>query len=226
MGKAQNFSVFFFALFCNVCNIDAFADVQTLCSKGSYIAKCGDYSVGTNWLKGYSKTGTKTYTDGTTTKEITFTQKTPNYFDYSDNANEVNLMNLKKFFDGISDISYTQGSISTEERIQKTEFPGTANGRVGYVPVRDEILSTFCNPNDVTIKCAKCPGNGTVEESTFNTTLSKWEHFNTIASCYMTEYTDFTGTFIYVQDTSDQEKVNCYFIDDFTFVGGSILGNQ
>lgn len=79
---------------------------------------------------------------------------------------------------------------------------------------RNAILDNMCNPrNGITISCAKCPNSGSVPESkvTFsnNQNVSNWE-FHTIADCYIKEFEDLTGEYIYVNSSNTQPQ-ECYY---------------
>ena len=211
----SRFFVTFVAFFCCIRAADADAPTQItpkktisteriICPKNSYVSKCGNYYVGTNWLKGF------TSVNG---------EKTPDYFDYSDNADEINMKNLRIFFtisanETNSNISFTPEDIAIEQNTVDEN---------SYKTYRNKILKQFCNYNIVT--CAPCPGNGKTEsESKFNLINKSWSSFNTIAHCYMNEYTDSTGTYINVNKTGEQE--NCYFEVGVNYMGGTILGQS
>ncbi len=232
MGKNSiflwRFMAAFAVFFCHIFVANAIyvrppdPDIQ-ICKAGEYVSKCGDYYVGTNWLKGYTTTNINIITEGTDSIEHTYTQKTPDYFDYSTNANEVNMENLRKFFtfgDNLPNMYFTPNTGIKENQVENYA-PSSE-----YKTYRDEILEKFCNPNYVTITCAPCPGSGkTAAASQFS---NSWTSFNTIAHCYMTEYNDTTGTYINIDSKSDtsNEENECYFVIGANYVGGSVLGQS
>ena len=96
MGKTNKklYNIFITIITCFfACYVDTFA--YTVCEQGKYVSKCGDYYVGTNWLKGYKKTKQTVQRTGQQVNTITYTEQIPDYFDYSNNADEVNIDNLK-----------------------------------------------------------------------------------------------------------------------------------
>ena len=201
--------------FCYV--YDNNANAKVICPDGKYVSRCGDYYVGTNWLKGYTVTKTLLSSDGST--ESTYTLKTTDYFDYSSNADEVNLANMRKLFEKNGEIIKKNGDIIY------TEYSDDANAQImnsakpdEYGKTRDDILEKYCNPNNVYIECAACAGNGTVGKSEYD---KGWKSFKTIADCYMKEYTDTTGT--YVNISKDNQEQNCYFTAAVQYVGGNSL---
>lgn len=180
---------------------DSFSAVQTgniltlkLCNPGYYVSKCGDYFLGTNWLKGYK------LSNGTTSDW--------NYYDYSGINN---LKNLRLFFHGNEDIIYTKQT--PEDGIGGRDSVAFAE----YSQKRDELLLLLCDPSEVEILCAKCPSDGKVSRSTVNKRLnttvindmySDWKIY-TVADCYMDTFSDSTGTYVY--DSADSTPAHCTY---------------
>ena len=187
--------------------------IRVICSAGYYVSSCGTKTIGTNWLKG-----------------IPDNTETPDYFSYNSAAYD-NLTNLRKFFAGKEEISYMdiQGTPTT---IPPTNI---VNGEDrGYLESRNEIFKDFCttcqqNPDSTTsctliTSCKKCPNNAQVPQSTigFNVqdkkfNLKTFTYIYTIADCYMTEFSDNTGTYVYVPNSAAQSSDSaktCYFSDN------------
>jgi len=207
-----------------------YAQTQVLCRSGYYVSKCGEHTVGTNWLKGYRESENTVSINASTqqsaqvivTRAATLTplisgvRNSPNYYDYS-GAN--NIKNLRSFFsvflhdeDGPK-IIYTTSS-GTLQIVSYSE----------YKNVRDSLLSAICNPIQHQIVCSKCPGVASVPASTVDITYDSgllvpgsWK-FHTIADCYMQEFQDSTGIFEYVDD--DNTPQNCYYSNE---VAGDVL---
>lgn len=168
--------------------------IKVICNAGYYVSSCGTKTIGTNWLKGIH--------DNT---------ETPDYFSYNSAAYD-NLTNLRKFFAGHDDITYTDKNGSTQTVTKDT-----------YTGYRNTIFEKFCikttddNPQELTTHCERCPNNAQVPQSTigFNVTnntfnLSKYMYIYTIADCYVEEFSDHTGTFIYSAANNTNAK-KCYY---------------
>lgn len=180
---------FIFGTLCcwTLCNAMAAQEPIQLCPRGYYVAKCGDYTIGTNLLKGY----------------MIGTDQSPDYYDY---ANQRNLDNLRKFFAGEEAFRYRTKTTHTVIEVSPT-------GSDGYLQHRDALLSTICNTTDIT--CTKCPEGGTVDASvmyldTDNNSPVDWE-FHSKSDCYMKEFSDSTGVFEYVASESATQSQNCYY---------------
>ena len=206
-------------------NAEEYAQTHTLCRVGYYVSKCGDYNVGTNWLKGYPEsenavaisaaleqsTTVSATRAGVRNSLISGIVNSPNYYDYSGINN---LKNLRYFFsDDESDIIYTTSS-GTRQVVQYDT----------YKTMRNNLLTATCNPVDVQITCSQCPGIGTVPASSVDITYDSgllvsgsW-NFHTIADCYMQEFSDSTGIYEYVDNNNNTE--NCYYAND---VSGDVL---
>jgi len=107
-----------------------FSDIAlaaTVCSGGhSYISQCGQYKVGTNWLKGLTSTS-------------------PNLYDYSSNNN--NIENLRKFFKGKS-FQYTKqnGELVT---VSDADVIEARNNIINTLCTPENVTCSVC-PNDGT----------------------------------------------------------------------------
>lgn len=170
---------------------------QTLCEAGYYVEKCGDYIIGTNLLKGYS---------------IDETHNSPDYYDY---ANENNLVNLRRFFAGTQPFRYRTKMTQTVVEVQPEE----------YIPHRDGLLASICNPAETEITCQKCPEDADVDASIVgldedNVPVEESWVFHTISDCYIKEFSDSTGTFEYIDPESPNIAQNCYYNIE---VGGSTV---
>lgn len=214
---------------------DDYAQRHTLCRAGYYVSKCGDHTVGTYWLKGYVKSAmtaasaTSAQNQATTTTERAGTLRTvvngttttsDDYYDYSDSNN---VENLRRFFAG-------------EDKLIFTTFAGmrTAVQAAQYLDNRNGLLAATCDPTQVQISCAKCPGVASVPASTVDITYDtaalvagSW-NFHTIADCYMQEFADSTGIFEYVNDDNDPQT--CYYSPEMTgdalVTGNSAIHSQ
>jgi hypothetical protein len=181
-----------------------------LCKSGEYLSSCGAAVIGTNWLKGMRKTGSAA---------------TPNYFSYNTQSNDtINMENLKKFFAHQESLTYTsQTSSSTSDG--KVYANNTASPSE-YKTYLYQILSNYCTNDEgkpANIYCQPCPNNAyversTVQKDTYDTTGTGnilWDSWNvhTIADCYMNEFSDETGNYVYVANNSSNNtaKINCYY---------------
>lgn len=169
---------------------------KKICNAGEYLASCNKKVIGTNWLKGL---------------------KTPeNYFSYGDSNDTLNMTNLRKFFSGTETITYMQSTNCVGENYTNCEYTPKQVGKDTYVPTRNEILTKFCTDGDGKLfsdksfyVCSKCPSNATIAASTvMEDTYATGKIFadtwniHTIADCYMNEFSDTSGTFIYVPETN------------------------
>lgn len=210
-------------------NAEEYATTHTLCRAGYYVSKCGEYNVGTNWLRGYPASENTVLVDATTQQTahvergatvragrystlISGIVNSPNYYDYSGINN---LQNLRYFFgnDDGKRIVYTTSSGTR----QVAEY-------AAYSDTRNKLLAVTCNPVNVQIVCSQCPGVATVPASTVDITYDSgllvsdsWK-FHTIADCFMQEFQDSTGIYEYVDDNNQAQ--NCYYSQD---VGGDVL---
>lgn len=74
----SKFRIILYVFVCSCVAFNAHAGLEFICNSRNYISKCGTYTVGTYWLKGFH--------NGT------------NFYDYSEDAD--NVTNLKHFFNG------------------------------------------------------------------------------------------------------------------------------
>lgn len=166
-----------------------------LCASGYYLSGCNQIQIGTNWLKGIKGT------DGT-----------PDYYSYgSSSSDTIHITNLRKFFAGIEPISY---------KPENNSQTATVNPSV-YSQYRNQILTAFCTDGDGKVKnieCKKCPNGSNILESTVaignssgKIVQSSW-NVHTIADCYMDEFSDHTGTYVYAKN-NDQNgtQQKCYY---------------
>ena len=187
--------------------------IRTLCPQGYYLSRCGaGVTLGTNWLKGVKKTEA----GSTTTIEF-------DYYSYDKPTSDIiQMTNLRKFFAAQEPFTYTTATAATGSDSQQTVQPGQ------YKENRDQTLSYICTDNAGTltgIECEKCPGNATVAASTVeikeqNQTISytSW-NIHTIADCYMNEFSDETGTYVYIPNnvaSGTEAAANCYYSTNVT----------
>lgn len=191
---------------------------QRICNSGQYLYSCNGKVIGTNWLKGIS------------------TANTPDYFSYGDNYKNLNMTNLRKFFNGIDTITYME-STNCGENYTNCEYTPKDIQKSTYVKYRNEILTKFCTDGDGKLfsdkslyVCNKCDNNATISASTVrNDTYATGKIFgetwniHTIADCYMSEFSDTSGTFIYVPESNFEQQntgMPCYYS---TYTSGSKL---
>jgi len=170
---------------------------QIICDTGYYLAKCGTNYVGLNWLKGYALNGdTNSY----------------DFYDYADETGKNNIKNLRLFFNPVAgeDIIFTK---SAKYDSLRDSIPSDDDD---VVSTRNGLLTATCTASNAT--CAKCPGDGTVAQSTVKiystTSVYEWT-VHTIADCYMNTFTDSTGTFKYVptETSPTSAALNCNYTD-------------
>lgn len=197
---------------------------HTLCPAGQYVYKCGNYRVGFKWLKGMYYTDdsitTENDCDGDwNTDQSKCTRRTKNYYyitetdnNLSDDDRSALLQQMRDFFAAKNNVSIQYCVLDSDNNCT-----GSANAPIAaneYIIERDKILETVCNPTNTTITCAYCPDSANIPASTVKINAvtkktSDWS-FHTIADCYMNSFTDSTGTFKYVTNTSSQAK-KCYY---------------
>lgn len=163
---------------------------EQVCSSGYYVASCSGYEIGTNWLKGF-------YIDKNTL------ERSPNYYDY---AMEKNMDNLRYFFDAqpMKPISYTDHDGNTHE-----VSADDTQGETGFKTYRDILLGRFCS-NKESISCEKCPNGGKTDASTMNPHATIWK-LKVISDCYVSKYTDSTGSYEYINNTANPETQTCFY---------------
>ena len=186
-------------------------DKMTLCPKGQYVYKCNNLAVGYNWLQEYDFKYKTTPIGATSPVYKTYT--THNYLIGKD-AYEISEQ-MRSFFSGRGQINQRKDSEAT-------------------------ILGYLCNPADgAIITCAPCPDGGTVGESYVITNdyddedgvrnllfRDSW-NFHTLADCYMNEFEDATGSYLFVPAESDFKSVKsgseCYYVKDFEGMTGDFV---
>lgn len=162
---------------------------EQVCPQGKYVVSCDGKEIGTNWLKGFIDDDTH--------------ERSPNYYDY---AMENNMDNLRYFFDARPEktISYTDHAgnhhdVSTDN----TEFK----------TYRDKLLGKFC-PNKDSISCEKCPNGGKTDASTISESTNPhatiW-NLKVISDCYVSKYTDSTGTYEYIDNPTNLTTKTCFY---------------
>lgn len=181
---------------------------KKICAKGYYVAQCGRYRVGFNWLKNAkfpraSDSGTDVY-------------ETNNYYVYDDVIDLFKQM--RNFFDNSAN--------------PPTSIIGTTSYNIPVDPDnptyidpqedRELILNSLCHPALVQPVCKKCPDGGTTQDASTVTldyeglsVPGSW-HIHTIADCYMDEFEDSTGTYVYLPpvsniDPATAQAENCYY---------------
>lgn len=170
--------------------------IKTVCPRGQYVYKCGNYRVGFNWLKSAGFPELQTILSGSTNGYTT----TKNYY-VGDTTLEL-FEQMRNFFNGTNTVlSKNENSVSP----------------VSPVADRELILNYLCHPATSTITCALCPNNANVPATTVeldddNKTIEGTWDFHTFADCYMDEFEDSTGTYIYrLESTEGQQSAKCYY---------------
>lgn len=168
---------------------------KTVCPRGQYVYKCGNYRVGFNWLKGAGFPELQTISSGPTNGYTT----TKNYY-VGDTTLEL-FEQMRNFFNGTNAVLFVNGdSVSS----------------VSPVADRELILNYLCHPATSTITCALCPNNANVPATTVeldddNKTIEGTWDFYTFADCYMDEFEDSTGSFYYTAESGSNAKAKCYY---------------
>ncbi len=194
-----------------------------LCQSGQYLGACGKGNklrlIGTNWLKGLKKS------DGT---------ETPDYYSYNTQTSDtIHMENLKKLFAHTEPLIYTSRSKPSGSLFV---YATSVAYPEDYKWHLYQLLSNFCTdedgnvPTDDIIHCAPCPNNAYVERSTvqqdaYDTGKILWDSWNvhTIADCYMNEFEDTDGTYVYASSGSQDtlSKTNCFYTKNFA--GSSLV---
>lgn len=190
------------------------ASVITLCPAGQYVAACGNYRVGFNWLKPAKVP--KGTTTGSTSVSHSITYKTTgNYYISNDILDLYEQMRI--FFKKTENL-ISISSIDEEGNIAPASYSQ-------YSSDREAILNNVCHPRKYDRKCVPCPNGANVLKSTVeldsnNLVIQGSWNFHTFADCYMQEFEDTTGTYFYVPDnvnfdTADLESpttvAQCYY---------------
>lgn len=198
MSKTGNFLwklfcalvVFFYHRIDNARAIDVKTTVKLCSYPNQYVVSCNGYKVGFEWLKGATISGANI--KGSTINTLTI----PNYtagtkFDDSTTTTTKDRIDALKYF-----FAQAGGKTDLAE--------GLPINTVEPKKVSD-LLSLLCsNPSDVV--CATCDG-GFVDDSLYQydetgIVADTWK-FYTIADCYITDFTDQTGTYNYIETTSN-----------------------
>lgn len=200
--------------------------LKQICAPNSYVKSCGNYVIGTNWLKGGLAYGEN--------QDVTV----PSYYQESDYTGDVEqptqdyLSNSLKYFFGKAYVNNTEiFNESTELGAYDTKYNQT-HGQLadvlerlsesGTSDVADLLLTQICNPLiSNNIVCQPCPGDGKVDASSvgiqqdddydydsYSIIAKTWKLY-TISDCYMNEFTDSYGIFEYVNDASESQS--CYY---------------
>ncbi len=186
---------------------------KTVCPRGQYVYKCGNYRVGFNWLKGAGFPELQTISSGSTNGYTT----TKNYY-VGDTTLEL-FEQMRNFFNGTNAVLFVNGdSVSS----------------VSPVADRELILNYLCHPATSTITCALCPNNANVPATTVeldddNKTIEGTWDFYTFADCYMDEFEDSTGSFYYTAESGSNAKAKCYYTNTdpnaLNTLNGDEIGN-
>ena len=197
---------------------------RVACPKDYYIAKCGNYTLGTKWLVNES---TPNYPDGYDYRHL-----------FTDSTNK-NISNFYKFFKTESTINNNYSSKympkyeATTDIIYKTEYNGDEKRAINstYTEQAKEIFNTFCviqSSGTLNVECEPCPGDGkTLEESKIKldpqnetidgTTTTSYKinlagsTVNTYADCYQDTFVDEKGTYFYPASTGSDDKQKCLY---------------
>ena len=186
----KNFYKFLCASLMFVCFNISQTYAEKACDKGYYVESCSGYQIGTNWLKGF-------YQDAENHSD-----RSPNFYDYS---MVHNMDNLRAFFAGTETLDYT-----THNNQHKYATPtGGSITDPSYKQYRDFLLQTYC-PNKNAATCKKCPNGGKTEASYIS--ANEW-NIQIIADCYISKYTDSTGSYEYIENTSTPVPVpvRCFY---------------
>ncbi len=188
---------------------DEVATHARICDSGTYVAACGDYRVGFNWLKSARLldpvTSSADYIRYKTTKDY-----------YNENDDIITFFDKMRIFFGNKTgvgILDANGNLVAEQDVKAD---------------REAILNNLCLPTtNSKLTCLPCPPNDAdnkaevpesyVELNNNNLAISGSWHFYTIADCYMKNFTDSTGTYFYVPEVIDMENATpenaeeCYY---------------
>ena len=175
-----------------------------LCPEGQYVASCGNYQIGTNWLKSIKNGNESVYDD-----KDEYNMKNLRHL-FSENEVKGNIVYNKK-----SGETYTQTTIDASE-LEKQNY---------------DLLKLFCGSPDEHLEsriCKSCPEGSYVEASLVNYNLwyeeitdgkinkkrIQWQ-IHTIADCYVeNKFKDDTGFFYFgtlENDESSDTSSACYY---------------
>lgn len=170
---------------------------RIICAEGTYLKKCGNTEIGFNLLNPmYNST----------------TRLTRNYYGATSNNDLSRYEQMRKVFTGTESVPYKDENNETQ-----------IASNVDVVSDRKTILDYFCDPFDDTIvkQCAPCPGGAKVASSyvtSFLNSVEEW-HINTLADCYLDEFQDSTGKYVYVPNNENFETssgAKCYYTGSAT----------
>lgn len=199
-----------------------YGKTHILCPKGQYVYSCGKYIIGYNWLTSVTLTdlkGVKHTIDN-----------------YNVGNNTLEKMNQMRGFFGNQMINYERGCVTDSD---SGTYSCEQKGNKDASEDRDLILGLACNPfiSGEDVKCAVCPDGGTVEKSSvqidnYNPSSlllirNSW-NFHTIADCYVSEFEDNSGSFIYVPEASDlstKQGTQCYYSKSTASVAGDYISD-
>ena len=193
---------------------------KTICPAGQYVYSCGSYKVGYNWLKNITLTAPNGWV-----------KSTKNY--YIGDSTYDRMEQLHAFFNKnqtikqTTDTGYTSVDTSSSEVEDDREF----------------ILGLVCNPltENISITCAACPDGGTVERSSVDvgndTSYEETDlmlirgtwNFHTIADCYVSEFEDASGSFVYVSpnvSATDAKAEACYYVNTKSSATNFLAGDN
>ena len=171
---------------------------RVLCAEGTYLEKCGTNKIGFNWLKSIC------FNNDTT-------NCTRNYYGAASILNSGLYKKMREVFSSTDDISITYKDSDNNQNIASHEE---------VVTDRENILTYFCEPSPDRVTCKACPNNAKVDSSVVyvlnvastisnNVIVDSW-NIHTIADCYMDEFEDSTGTYVY-QDGISTDAERCYY---------------
>ena len=163
-----------------------------LCPSGQYVAACGNYRVGFNWLKSAKVPDPDQDQTNPTSANIRIEYKeTKNYYISND---ILDLYDQMRIFFG--NTTMTMEYLDNDDDVQITD---------NFQEDREAILNNLCHPSSTNITCMPCPNDASIPASTVQldannlTIQGSWE-FHTFADCYMQEFEDSTGSYFYVPD--------------------------
>ena len=170
--------------------------IRTLCPEGQYVAKCGNNTIGFNWLKSVCLDLEEDDLDPDTCQN-----STRNYF---------SAVSVLKLYEQMRDVFSSETDQSIPYKDENNHIQYASHDDV--LNDRQNILGYMCDIN--TITCAPCPNGAKVEPSTVavlasSNFVNKW-NIRTFADCYMDEFEDSTGSYVYVQNGSTTPE-KCYY---------------
>lgn len=202
------------------------ASTIEICPKGQYVAACGNYRIGFNWLKSAKlpNPDQSSATASETASEVVY-KETRNYY-VSDNI--MDLYNQMRIFFG-----------NTTTSMEYLDNDGVVQITNNFQEDREAILNNLCHPSTVEPKCKPCPNNANIAPSTVSldgdllTIQYSWE-FHTFADCYIQEFEDTTGTYFYVPDDinfdiasldSSTTVAQCYYTNTDAAAMDALMGD-